>query len=39
VGAARRYIEAYEAITGEAFVPDLEAPLPRITRNLKKGTS
>jgi phosphoribosylaminoimidazole-succinocarboxamide synthase len=38
VGAARRYIEAYEAITGEAFVADLEAPIPRITRNLKKET-
>jgi phosphoribosylaminoimidazole-succinocarboxamide synthase len=39
IGAARRYIEAYEAITGESFVPDLEAPLPRITRNLKKETA
>jgi phosphoribosylaminoimidazole-succinocarboxamide synthase len=34
VGAARRYIEAYEAITGEAFVPDLGDPLPRIAKNL-----
>lgn len=35
VGAAQRYIEAYERITGTAFVPDLEDPLPRITKNLK----
>jgi phosphoribosylaminoimidazole-succinocarboxamide synthase len=34
VGAALRYIEAYERITGETFVPDTEAPLPRIARNL-----
>ena len=26
VEATRRYIEAYETITGEAFVPDLEEP-------------
>jgi phosphoribosylaminoimidazole-succinocarboxamide synthase len=32
--AARRYIEAYEQITGRAFEPDTEAPLPRIRRNL-----
>ena len=32
--AARRYIEAYERITGEAFVPDLEPPEDRIRRNL-----
>lgn len=37
VGAAKRYIEAYEQITGEAFVPDTEAPLPRIRKNLKLG--
>ncbi len=35
VGAARRYNEAYEAITGAEFVPDVEAPVPRIMRNLK----
>ena len=34
VGAARRYIEAYERITGETFTPDTEPPLPRIARNL-----
>ncbi len=32
--AARRYIEAYEQITGRDFVPDLEPPEPRIRRNL-----
>jgi phosphoribosylaminoimidazole-succinocarboxamide synthase len=34
VGAAQRYIEAYERITGGPFVPDLEDPVPRIARNL-----
>jgi phosphoribosylaminoimidazole-succinocarboxamide synthase len=34
VEATRRYIEAYETITGEAFVPDLEDPGPRLRRNL-----
>ena len=32
--AARRYIEAYEQVTGRAFEPDVEEPLPRIRRNL-----
>jgi phosphoribosylaminoimidazole-succinocarboxamide synthase len=32
--AARRYIEAYERITGSAFVPDLAPPLERIRANL-----
>ena len=32
--AARRYIEAYEQITGTAFVPDVEPAIPRIRRNL-----
>ncbi len=32
--AARRYIEAYERITGRDFVPDVEPPEPRIRRNL-----
>ncbi len=32
--AARRYIEAYEQLTGRAFAPDLEPSLPRIRRNL-----
>ena len=34
IGAARRYIEAFEQITGESFAPDTEAPLPRIARKL-----
>jgi len=34
VGAAKRYIEAYERITGEAFVPDTDPPLARIAKNL-----
>ena len=34
VGAAMRYIEAYERITGEAFVPSTEPPIPRIRKNL-----
>jgi len=32
--AARRYIEAYERITGTDFVPDLEPAEARIRRNL-----
>ena len=32
--AARRYIEAYERITGSSFVPDVEPPLERMRRNL-----
>jgi phosphoribosylaminoimidazole-succinocarboxamide synthase len=32
--AARRYIEAYEQVTGRAFEPDAGEPLPRIRRNL-----
>ncbi|EYF04975.1 phosphoribosylaminoimidazolesuccinocarboxamide synthase [Chondromyces apiculatus] len=34
VEASRRYIEAYERITGADFVPDLEDPVARITRAL-----
>jgi phosphoribosylaminoimidazole-succinocarboxamide synthase len=34
VEAARRYLEAYEKITGEPFVPDLEDPAVRLPRNL-----
>jgi phosphoribosylaminoimidazole-succinocarboxamide synthase len=34
VGAAKRYIEAYEKITGELFVPDTDPPLLRIAKNL-----
>jgi phosphoribosylaminoimidazole-succinocarboxamide synthase len=32
--AARRYIQAYERITGRAFEPDVEPPVERIRRNL-----
>lgn len=35
IGAAHRYIEAFERITGETFVPDLDPPLPRIAKNLR----
>lgn len=38
VEAARRYVSAYETITGEAFVPNTEAPEPRIRRALGLGT-
>lgn len=34
VEASRRYIEAFERITGKPFVPDLEDPAVRIPRNL-----
>jgi phosphoribosylaminoimidazole-succinocarboxamide synthase len=34
VEATRRYIEALEKITGEAFAPNLEEPRARIARNL-----
>jgi phosphoribosylaminoimidazole-succinocarboxamide synthase len=33
--AARRYIEAYERVTGLAFVPDLEPAAARLVRNLR----
>ncbi len=33
--AARRYIEAYERVTGLAFVPDLEPAAERLARNLR----
>jgi phosphoribosylaminoimidazole-succinocarboxamide synthase len=33
--AARRYIEAFEQITGRAFEPDVEDPHTRIRRNLR----
>jgi len=32
--AARRYIEAFEQVTGRAFEPNTEPPEPRIRRNL-----
>lgn len=34
VGAAKRYIEAFERITGERFVPDTAPPIARIAKNL-----
>jgi phosphoribosylaminoimidazole-succinocarboxamide synthase len=34
VGAAERYMAAYEQITGEPFVPDTSPPLARIAKNL-----
>lgn len=34
VEAARRYIEAFEQITGRHFEPNTEDPLPRIRQNL-----
>jgi phosphoribosylaminoimidazole-succinocarboxamide synthase len=34
VEATRRYIEAYETITGEPFTPDLSDPGPRLRKNL-----
>ena len=37
VHAAQRYIEAFEMITGEPFVPNTEAPVPRMRKNLKLG--
>lgn len=33
--AARRYIEAYERVTGLAFTPDLEPVAERLARNLR----
>ena len=35
--ASRRYIEAYEQISGRAFEPDTEDPATRIRRNLGLG--
>lgn len=37
VEAARRYIEAYERITGSAFTPNLDDPAVRIPRSLGLG--
>jgi phosphoribosylaminoimidazole-succinocarboxamide synthase len=36
--AARRYIEAFERVTGMAFVPDLEPAGERLARNLRPWT-
>jgi phosphoribosylaminoimidazole-succinocarboxamide synthase len=38
IGAAKRYVEAFERITGETFVPNTEPPLPRIAKNLGVST-
>ncbi|MBI5538037.1 MAG: phosphoribosylaminoimidazolesuccinocarboxamide synthase [Deltaproteobacteria bacterium] len=35
IEAASRYIETYETITGEPFVPDTSSPIERIRRNLR----
>jgi phosphoribosylaminoimidazole-succinocarboxamide synthase len=35
VGAAKRYIEAFEKITGTTFVPDTSPPIARIEKNLE----
>ncbi|MCC6749607.1 MAG: phosphoribosylaminoimidazolesuccinocarboxamide synthase [Deltaproteobacteria bacterium] len=35
--AARRYVEIFEAITGTAFVPNLEPPLERLARLFSAG--
>jgi phosphoribosylaminoimidazole-succinocarboxamide synthase len=37
IGAAQRYIAAYEQITGAPFVPDTTPPLARIAKNLGIG--
>jgi phosphoribosylaminoimidazole-succinocarboxamide synthase len=34
IGAAKRYMEAFEKITGEAFAPNTEEPIARIARSL-----
>lgn len=35
IGAAQRYAEAFEKITGTPFVPNVEPPIERIKKNLK----
>jgi phosphoribosylaminoimidazole-succinocarboxamide synthase len=34
IEATRRYVEAYETITGESFTPDLSDPAARLRKNL-----
>jgi phosphoribosylaminoimidazole-succinocarboxamide synthase len=34
IEAARRYIETFERLTGEPFVPDTTPPEPRLRTNL-----
>jgi len=36
IEAAKRYIEAYEKVTGQKFLPELSSPLERIRKNLTK---
>ncbi|MCD6109255.1 phosphoribosylaminoimidazolesuccinocarboxamide synthase [bacterium] len=36
IEASRRYIEAYELITGQKFMAEVGDPLPRIEKNLQK---
>jgi phosphoribosylaminoimidazole-succinocarboxamide synthase len=38
IGAAERYIAAFEQITGSTFVPDRDPPLARMTKNLGPRT-
>jgi phosphoribosylaminoimidazole-succinocarboxamide synthase len=38
IGAAERYIAAYEQITGRNFEPNTEPPLPRIRKSVGLGT-
>jgi phosphoribosylaminoimidazole-succinocarboxamide synthase len=37
IEAARRYVAAYEQVTGREFAPDTADPLPRMRRNLGIG--
>jgi phosphoribosylaminoimidazole-succinocarboxamide synthase len=39
VGAAQRYIEAFQRITGTAFEPNTEDPVERICKNLTSRTA
>ncbi len=39
LGAAERYIRAFEMITGAPFVPDLSDPLPRIEAKLRAAAA
>ena len=39
VGAAQRYIEAYERITGSTFTPNLEEPIARIRKMITSRTA
>jgi phosphoribosylaminoimidazole-succinocarboxamide synthase len=39
IGAAERYIAAFEQITAEPFEPNADPPLPRIAKNLGLGAA